>query len=166
MIRLDLTDEKGLLPAETAEWLRRCAEAAQLEERVSGDLAVSVMIVTDGEIRKANLAYREKDAATDVLSFPTVSYPAGLTAGACPARLRREYDDEMRAVFLGDILISMDHVRQQAKEYGHSEARECGFLFTHGLLHLMGYDHIEQEDQRKMRAMEERILGRIGLGRE
>ena len=82
------------------------------------------------------------------------------------ALLRREYDPDAGACVLGDIIISMDHVRAQAKEYGHSEQRETGYLLTHGLFHLMGYDHMTDADKPVMRAMEERALASIGLTRE
>ena len=104
--------------------------------------------------------------STDVLSFPTVNYPAGKTAGESERLLRREYDPELGACVIGDIIISMDHVRAQAKEYGHSERRESGYLLTHGLFHLMGYDHMTDTDKPVMRAMEEKSLASIGLNRE
>jgi probable rRNA maturation factor len=101
-----------------------------------------------------------------VLSFPTVNYPAGKTAGACEKLLKREYDPEIGACVIGDIIISMDHVRAQAEEYGHSIQRESGYLITHGLFHLMGYDHMTDSDKPVMRAMEEKALRAIGLTRE
>ena len=101
-----------------------------------------------------------------MLSFPTVNYPAGRTAGQCEALLHQEYDPQEDACALGDIVISMDHVRAQAREYGHSERRECGYLLTHGLFHLMGYDHMTDEEKPAMRAMEERALASVGLTRE
>ena len=145
--------------------MQRCADAAQATEGVRVPVAASVEIVDDETIREINRAQRGKDASTDVLSFPTVNYPAGRTAGRCEKRLQQEYDPETGACVLGDIIISMDHVRAQAKEYGHSEQRECGYLLTHGLFHLMGYDHMTDIDKPVMRAMEERSLASIGLTR-
>ena len=127
--------------------------------------AVYIEIVNDDAIRVINREQRSKDMSTDVLSFPTVNYPAGKTAGSCQERLKREYDPDAGACVLGDIIISMDHVRAQAKEYGHSEQRETGYLLTHGLFHLMGYDHMTDEDKPVMRAMEEKSLSSIGLTR-
>ena len=95
-----------------------------------------------------------------MLSFPTVNYPAGKTAGACEALLREEFDPDTDACAIGDIVISMDHVRAQAAEYGHSERRECGYLLTHGLFHLT------EAEKPVMRAMEEKALASIGLTRE
>lgn len=163
---LDISDERGLLDGQTRALMQRCADAAQAAEGVSAPLAVFVEIVDDEAIRAVNREQRGKDAATDVLSFPSVNYPAGQTAGGCERLLRREYDPEVGACALGDILISMDHVRAQAAEYGHSERREIGYLLTHGLFHLMGYDHMNDRDKPAMRAMEEHALASIGLTRE
>ena len=162
---LDITDERGLLDGEARTLMQRCADAAQATEGVRVPVAAFVEIVDDETIREINRAQRGKDASTDVLSFPTVNYPAGRTAGRCEKRLQQEYDPETGACVLGDIIISMDHVRAQAKEYGHSEQRECGYLLTHGLFHLMGYDHMTDIDKPVMRAMEERSLASIGLTR-
>ena len=163
---LFIEDERGMLDEPARRLMQRCADAAQAAEGVSVETAVFVTIVDDEAIRAINREQRSKDAATDVLSFPTVNYPAGRTAGACQERLRREYDPDAGACVLGDIVISMDHVRAQAKEYNHSEERETGYLLTHGLFHLMGYDHMTDADKPVMRAMEEKALASIGLTRE
>lgn len=163
---LEFEDEKGLLDRQTRELMQRCADAAQRTEGVSCPLSVFISVVDDEEIRTINREQRSKDASTDVLSFPTVNYPKGKTAGKCESLLREEYDPDTDACALGDIVISMDHVRAQAEEYGHSERRECGYLLTHGLFHLMGYDHMTDEDKPVMRAMEEKSLASIGLTRE
>ena len=163
---LEFEDERSLLSDEAKALMQRCADAAQAAEGVSEPLAAFVRIVDDDEIRAINREQRNKDASTDVLSFPTVNYPAGKTAGACARLLRREYDPELGACVIGDIIISMDHVRAQAAEYGHSERRESGYLLTHGLFHLMGYDHMTDQDKPVMRAMEEKALASIGLTRE
>ena len=163
---LEFEDEKGLLDKQTRELMQRCADAAQRTEGVSCPLSVFISVVDDEEIRTINREQRSKDASTDVLSFPTVNYPKGKTAGKCKSLLREEYDPDTDACALGDIVISMDHVRAQAEEYGHSERRECGYLLTHGLFHLMGYDHMTDEDKPVMRAMEEKSLASIGLTRE
>ena len=163
---LDIEDERGLLDDEARALMQRCADSAQNTEGVALPLYAFVRIVDDDEIQIINREQRSKDMSTDVLSFPTVNYPQGKTAGGCERLLRREYDPEMGASLLGDIIISMDHVRAQAKEYGHSIQRETGYLLTHGLFHLMGYDHMTDADKPVMRAMEERALCAIGLTRE
>lgn len=163
---LEIEDARGLLDEGAQALMQRCADAALATEGVHMEAAVFVEIVDDEDIRVVNREQRGKDASTDVLSFPSVNYPQGKTAGSCERLLRREYDPEIGACVLGDIIISMDHVRAQAAEYGHSEQRECGYLLTHGLFHLMGYDHMTDEDKPRMRAMEEKSLASIGLTRE
>ena len=163
---LEIEDELNLLDSEAVALMQRCADSAKAAEGVSVPLGVFVRIVNDDEIQVINREQRGKDMSTDVLSFPTVNYPQGRTAGSCEKLLRREYDPEMGACLLGDIIISMDHVRAQAAEYGHSEQRETGYLLTHGLFHLMGYDHMTDTDKPVMRAMEEKALAAIGLTRE
>lgn len=163
---LEIEDERGLLDEEAKALMQRCADSAEKTEGVNLPLYAFVRIVDDDEIQVINREQRGKDMSTDVLSFPTVNYPQGKTAAACEKRLRREYDPEMGASLLGDIIISMDHVRAQAAQYGHSEQRETGYLLTHGLFHLMGYDHMTDTDKPVMRAMEEKALSAIGLVRE
>lgn len=163
---LYIEDERSELDQAALALMQRCADAAARTEGVACETAVYVEIVDDDAIRVINREQRAKDASTDVLSFPSVNYPKGKTAGSCAALLRREYDPDAGACVLGDIIISMDHVRAQAKEYGHSEQRETGYLLTHGLFHLMGYDHMTDEDKPVMRAMEEKSLASIGLTRE
>ncbi|SJZ96278.1 rRNA maturation RNase YbeY [Selenihalanaerobacter shriftii] len=115
-------------------------KAAQLEEATPKE--VSVALVDNKYIKELNHEYRNKDEPTDVLSFPL--------------------DDE----FLGDIIISLERAKEQAKEYGHSLAREIGFLTVHGMLHLLGYDHKEQDDKAKMRNQEEKVLKQLNLKRD
>ena len=146
--------------------MQTAADCALLTEGVNRDCAVSIRLCDDDAIHAINREFREVDRATDVLSFPTVNYPAGKTAGQADRQLRLEYDDELNACMLGDLILSVPHVLAQAEEYGHSPEREAAYLIVHGLCHLMGYDHIEEDDKRKMRAMEERILSAIGQTRE
>lgn len=146
--------------------MQTAADCALLTEGVTRPCAVSIRLCGDEEIHEINREYRGVDRATDVLSFPTVTYPAGVTAGQADRLLRRELDDELDACMLGDLILSVPHVLAQAEEYGHSPEREAAYLIVHGLCHLMGYDHIEEEDKRRMRAMEEKILSAIGQTRD
>lgn len=146
--------------------MQTAADAAQLCEGVDHACAACVRITGDDEIHEINRDYRQIDRATDVLSFPMAAYPLGKTAGNAPRALKATYDDELDAYMLGDIIISLDHLYAQAEEYGHSAAREGCYLLVHALCHLMGYDHIEEEDKKKMRAMEETILSSIGITRD
>ncbi len=126
----------------------------------------SVRLCGEEDIRVLNARFRNTDRATDVLSFPDINWPAGITAGRAEKRLRRAWDDEAGACFLGDIVISVPRIYAQAEEYGHSPAREAAYLLVHALCHLMGYDHMEEEEKRIMRAREEEILSSVGISRE
>ena len=142
------------------------AECCQAVEGVAQPLGVHVVLTDDQDIHQINREYRGIDRSTDVLSFPSVNYPAGKTARHCEKRLRAEYDPEMKACMLGDIIISREHAVAQAQEYGHSVNRELCYLFAHGLFHLMGYDHMEPDEQKEMRAMEEKALQMAGISRD
>jgi len=145
--------------------MNAAAEAAVCREGIRLPCAVHICLCDDHLIAEINEKYRGIAASTDVLSFPSVSYPAGKTAGSCEPLLRLEFDDEARACFLGDLFISVPHMLRQAEEYGHSALREGCYLMVHGLCHLMGYDHIQEEERNRMRAMEEQILSSVNITR-
>ena len=146
--------------------LQTAADCALLTEGVSRRCAVNVRLCDDEAIHRLNREFRQVDRATDVLSFPLIDYPHGRTAGQCPRLLGEAYDDELNACVLGDLVISVEHIYAQAEEYGHSPRREAAYLLVHGLCHLMGYDHIEDDDRKVMRAMEEKILSAVGMERD
>lgn len=154
------------LPASVTAGMQAAADQCLASEGIDMPCAVMVRLCDDDEICRINTDTRNINHSTDVLSFPTVSYPRGFTAGACQELLRREFDDDLNASYLGDIIISVPHLLAQAKEYGHSTEREAAYLLVHGICHLMGYDHIEEEDRIKMRAMEEKILNSVSITRE
>ncbi len=145
--------------------LERVAGACLEAEGVEG-AGFGIRIVDDEAIRELNRQTRQIDSATDVLSFPTVAYPPGKTARSCPKRLAREYDPSFGGVNLGDCVINLNRARQQAAEYGHSLERELSYLAAHSAFHLMGYDHMNEEEKKAMRAMEEKALGGLGITRE
>lgn len=153
-------------PESFSRLLQQAADAVEIAEGVKKKTSVHLQITDDDTIHEVNRDYRNVDRATDVLSFPTVTYPSGHTAGSAEKALMQSWDAENGSVFLGDILISMDHAKEQAMEYCHSLEREVAYLFTHGLLHLMGYDHMTDEEKRPMRAMEEKVLTAIGATRD
>ncbi len=152
------------IPERAEELMQQVAQIACETEGID-QVAAYVQIVDDEAIHQLNLQTRGVDRPTDVLSYPTVNYKNG-TAKDNIARVRREYDPEIGASFIGDIVISIDRARAQAKEYGHSLPRELGYLTAHAMLHLMGYDHMTDEDKPVMRAMEEKIMEKVGLQRE
>lgn len=113
------------------------------------NLEFNVIIINNEEIHKINKEYRGIDRPTDVISFALEDYKD------------IKYENDYRV--LGDIYISIDKVKEQAKEYGHSEKRELAFLAVHGLLHLLGYDHMEKEDEKVMFSKQELILDGYGI---
>ena len=117
---------------------------------------VSVMLVSDTEIRDLNRRYRGKDMATDVLSFPQLEGKL-LEAGAWPEGVPYP---------IGDIVISLPRMIEQADAFGHGQAREFGFLLLHGLLHLLGFDHESPDEASAMREREEDLLAAAGLTRD
>ncbi|MDR0426632.1 MAG: rRNA maturation RNase YbeY [Clostridiales bacterium] len=154
MIRV-IGDKKGDFTA-----LAACVYEAA---RLSGEGAVELLFVSEREMRAINRRTRGLDRATDVLSFPAL---AAADKPLTKERYPYEYDDALCAVALGSVLISNAAVRRQAGEYGHSAARERAYLFVHGTLHLLGYDHETESDRAIMRQKEEEILFMAGLTRE
>lgn len=126
-------------------------------------LFFTVVFVTNKEIKEINKVRRGVDEATDVLSFPLLNIKGGtqITKKA----FLSDYDLHAKAINLGDVFISLDKAKSQALEYGHSVEREIGYLFVHGLLHLLGFDHINEVDKVQMRAVEELVLKRCKLER-
>ena len=145
--------------AEVRALIVRCAE--KVLEAVDFAALIDVTIVDDESIREINATHREKDAVTDVLSFPMYEFYNGTPEET----LDTEPGSEQ--VMLGDMILNYERAHQQAEEFGHSTARECGFLTVHSVLHLLGYDHERDDADRKiMRQQEETILAALGLTRE
>ena len=140
--------DKIEIPAEWEEKINQVVAICLREEQLPEDVEVDLLFVDNEAIREMNLEYRDKDSATDVLSFPMYEPD-------------EEIDDE-EEVLLGDIVISLERAQEQCEEYGHSLEREVMYLLVHGLLHLAGYDHMEEEDKKVMRAQEEKLLAQIG----
>ncbi len=153
------------MPRHLPNLMQTAADCALIAEGITIPCGIGVMMTDDQEIQIFNRENRNIDAATDVLSFPTVNYKQGKTAGRSEFLLKKEYDSELNVCFLGDVILSVDHVKAQAAEYGHSEEREAAYLLVHGICHLMGYDHITKEEQAAMRAMEEKALAMMNMGR-
>lgn len=149
---------------EASSELLRAAEACARMEGVDVPLYAHLLITDNDEIHRFNREYRGVDRPTDVLSFPSLNCRPEKTLGRDPKQAYREID-ESGDCFLGDVILSLPMAQAQALEYGHSLKREMTYLTVHALCHLMGYDHMIPEDQRRMRAMEEKILGSIGISR-
>lgn len=162
---IELFLETGGVPEKLDVFLNEVANACFRQEGIP-EAALSVRVVDDDAIHVLNRATRGVDRPTDVLSFPTVRYPAGKTAKDCPKRLRREFDPETGLVYLGDCVLSLPRAAEQAREFGHSLMRELGYLAAHSVFHLMGYDHMEEADKRIMRDMEKRAMRDLKLWRD
>ena len=147
------TDIKLDLPFENI--INEMVIAALDYEKCPFEAEVSVSIVDDEEIREINKTYRNIDKSTDVLSFPLYEYEK---AADFESLEDFAFNPESGELLLGDIVISSEHVILQAKEYGHSEKRELAFLVVHSMLHLMGYDHMEEEERLIMESKQEEIL--------
>lgn len=140
--------------------VKECCKAEGISEAL-----VCVTFVAKEEIRALNRETRGVDSETDVLSFPTVNYVYPKTARDSEKKLASQRDYDTGMVYLGDCVISLDAARAQAREYGHSLEREIGYLAAHSVLHLMGYDHMEERDKRVMRDMEKKIMNGLRLWR-
>ncbi|MDO4942460.1 MAG: rRNA maturation RNase YbeY [Lachnospiraceae bacterium] len=119
---------------------------------------ISVTLVDNKAIHQINKEYRGIDRSTDVLSFPSLEYHEAGEFDWLEEEGIGCFDPESGELLLGDIMISMDKVREQAEEYGHSQRREFAFLIAHSMLHLMGYDHMIQEERLIMEKKQEEIL--------
>lgn len=152
-IRVVITNKqkKVKIPTGMRMLIRRCCNAVLKLEKFEGSAEISVTFVDNEEIQKLNLQYREKDAATDVLSFPLGEngvYDTDPTSGA---------------KMLGDVVISIEKAVDQAELYGHSLQREIGYLTAHSVLHLLGYDHETGIERVHMREKEELVMEQLGL---
>lgn len=145
-------EEGQALAGEMEDRLAEAAACVMEAEEVCGDRAeISLTMVSPEEIRELNRDYRDVDSVTDVLSFPQFE--------------GKEELPEEGEICLGDVVICEDKVREQAAEYGHSYEREFTYLFVHSLLHLLGYDHMNDEEKAVMRNKEEEVMNRLDLRR-
>lgn len=140
--------------------IRRVIRTALAAEGVDFACEVDVLVTGDAEIQRLNRETRQVDRPTDVLSFPAFDLSPGELPGP------EDADPGTGLVPLGDMVISMEHVAAQAKEYGHSNRRELAYLVVHSVLHLLGYDHLDEGPMKaQMRKREEAILAQLGIGR-
>ena len=127
---------------------------------------VNLTLTDNDGIHEINKMYRQIDRPTDVLSFPMADYPVPGDFSDIEERDPDAFHPETGELMLGDIIISMDKVKEQAKAYGHSNTRELAFLVAHSMLHLMGYDHMVEEERIVMERKQEEILKSCGYIRE
>lgn len=162
-LKINMHGKRALRDKEAEGLIRRAARAAweSFDYPFEGEVDITL---TDNEgIREINREYREIDSATDVLSFPIEEF----SEGQPPEDVGMDIDPETGMLALGDMIISVERAREQAGEYGHSFDRECAYLTVHSMLHLVGYDHLDEGEQKKrMRHMEETVMTSMGLERE
>lgn len=153
------------LPVDCEALAREVIEAALDYAQCPYEAEVNLLLTTDEEIHQMNREFRGIDRPTDVLSFPMIEYEE---PGRFDFLEEEEYDcfhPETGELLLGDIVISKDHVIAQAKEYGHEIKREYAFLIAHSMLHLFGYDHMEDEERMIMERMQNEILNALNIVR-
>ncbi|AXN37562.1 rRNA maturation RNase YbeY [Peribacillus butanolivorans] len=156
ILAIDLMDETNEVTEKAQNLVESILQFAAKKENIEKDTELSVTFVDNKRIQEINKEYRHKDAATDVISFA----------------LEEMGEDEVEIIgaemprMLGDIIISIERTKEQAEEYGHSFDRELGFLALHGFLHLLGFDHMTEEDEKVMFTKQKEILEEYGLSRE
>jgi len=143
----DITEYEKLFNDVIAESLRY--------EEFDSECEVSLSIVDNDEIKDINKQFRNIDAPTDVLSFPLLTFEEDEVCDV----------NENDEIMLGDIIISIDRAKEQAEEFGHGLVRELAFLTAHSMLHLLGYDHMVEEEEKIMFAKQEEILNNLGIRR-
>lgn len=124
---------------------------------------VSLLVTHDEEIRGMNREHRGIDRSTDVLSFPMLEFETPGDFSKIREEMADVFDPESGELILGDIVISADHVMAQAEEYGHSRKREYAFLIAHSMLHLCGYDHMEEDERQVMEQKQREIMEKINI---
>jgi probable rRNA maturation factor len=154
-LEIDFLDEINELTQEEIDEIEKLLNYTAEKENVQDGSELSVTFVSNERIQEINREYREKDRPTDVISFALEEMGEGeleIVGGDIPR-------------VLGDIIISIPKAREQAEDYNHSFMRELGFLAVHGLLHLLGYDHMNEQDEKRMFDRQKEILDGYGLGR-
>ncbi len=163
-VTIEYEAEKKLsLPYE--EIIREIVEASLDYEECPYEAEVNVILTDNPSIQEINREHRQIDAPTDVLSFPLVDYGRPADFSHVEEQAEDYFNPETGELMLGDIVISVDKVEEQAEKYGHSQRRELAFLVAHSMLHLCGYDHMEEEERLDMEARQRAILDTRGYSR-
>src|SRR5699024_462682 len=154
-MHIDFHDKTKSVSADIIDLLQRLLMFSAKQEGISGEAEVSVNFVSNKEIQELNRNYRQQDKPTDVISFALQERVEGETPIV----------GEDIPLVLGDIVVSIDKAEEQAKDYDHSFERELAFLTIHGFLHLLGYDHMNKDEEKVMFQKQEDILGAFGIER-
>ncbi len=162
-VKINLSfDHRTVLSVPVTQVIRRCIQATLTQEKVPVSCEINVLVTDDKGIHAINKAARNVDRPTDVLSFPMFQ----LTPERLPEDWTPYLDPGTGLCPLGDMAISLERAKAQAQEFGHSVRREVGYLTIHSMLHLLGYDHMDEGPQKaQMRAHEEAVIRAIALHR-
>ncbi|HEY9058930.1 MAG TPA: rRNA maturation RNase YbeY [Pseudobacteroides sp.] len=160
-IYIENMQDKIEVPTDLEKIITDAVKTSIQSEEFDTPAEISVLLVDDKKIREINNEHRNIDKATDVLSFPVVEMHEGEIISN-----EGDFDLDEELLLLGDIIISLETAKKQALEYGHSFEREIAFLTTHGVFHLLGYDHMEKEEEEKMLLKQESVLRKLGLTRD
>lgn len=138
------------------------------QEACPYECEINLTLTENEGIRRINQEFRDLDVPTDVLSFPMVEYdtPGDFSLLEAPDARVMYFNLDSGELLLGDIVISLERAREQAEEYGHTLERELAFLTVHSVLHLMGYDHMEEDEREEMERKQEKILQQLGITRD
>ncbi|RIN87079.1 rRNA maturation RNase YbeY [Mammaliicoccus sciuri] len=153
MLTMDFIDEQQVIDEDTKNQIESLLTFAAKKENITEEAELSISFVDEEEIQAINRDYRDKDKVTDVISFSIEEDEPEIEGLDMPR-------------VLGDIIICLEVAKEQAESYNHSLSRELGFLALHGFLHLLGYDHMTEEDEKEMFSRQDEILNEFGLTRE
>jgi probable rRNA maturation factor len=159
-------ETEGNFPFAPEELAKRVAEAVLEREKCPYEAQANLVITDSESIREWNKQFRGIDRETDVLSFPNLEFTRPGVFDIPKGEEADCFDPDTGELLLGDIVISAKQVWDQSREYGHSVTREFAFLVAHSMLHLCGYDHMEEAEAREMERRQEEVLGELGIGRD
>lgn len=148
------------------EIINQVSEAVLRMEDCPYEAQINVLLTDNAGIQQYNKEYRNIDRETDVLSFPGVDFEKEADFGLVKDREADYFDPDSGELMLGDIMISVEKVREQALSYGHTVKREFAFLVAHSMLHLCGYDHMEPEEASRMEEKQKKVLEELGITRD
>ncbi len=145
--------------------IRRVIEAALDDIACPYEAELSVVLTDNGRIRELNREFREIDRATDVLSFPMLDFETPGDFSHAEEEFEDCFNPETGELMLGDIVVSVDKVKEQAENYGHSQERELAFLVAHSMYHLFGFDHMDEEEREAMEEKQRNLLTLLNINR-
>ena len=153
-------------PFDCRKILESVMEEVLTSENCPYEAQVNLLITDNDGIQEYNRQFRDKDMPTDVLSFPMIPFRTEADFSVAEEAEADYFDPDTGELILGDIIISVDRVKEQAESYGHSQKREFAFLVAHSMLHLCGYDHMEEDEAKVMEAKQEQVLASLGITRD